>query len=193
MKARLIMVGPPGAGKGTQAVSLTHTMEIPNISTGAIFRSNMAQGTDLGEQARAFMESGNLVPDEITDAMVRARLGESDASEGFLLDGYPRNAHQVDELDSILESFGTHLDAVVEITIPDEQIVDRLLNRAKLEGRSDDTEDVIRHRINVYHEQTAPVVDLYHKRGILLTIDGTGTIDEVHERIIAALRSFLNA
>ena len=193
MKARLIMVGPPGAGKGTQAVSLTSAMEIPNISTGAIFRSNMAEGTELGERARAFMESGNLVPDEITDAMVRARLSEPDAAEGFLLDGYPRNTHQVAELDSILESLGTSLDVVVELVIPDEAIVERLLNRAKLEGRADDTEEVIRHRISVYHEQTAPVVSLYRERGILLEIDGMGEIESVHERIVAALRSFLNA
>ena len=191
MKARLIMVGPPGAGKGTQAKTLTEHMEIPNISTGAIFRSNMAQGTELGKLAQSYMEAGNLVPDEVTDAMVRARLAEPDCAEGFLLDGYPRNLHQVEELDSILADMGVKLDVVVELVIPDAAVVGRLLRRAEIEGRADDTEEVIRHRIEVYHEQTQPLVDVYKERGLLLEVDGVGEIPEILARIEAALAEFL--
>ena len=191
MKARLIMVGPPGAGKGTQAKTLTEHMGVPNISTGAIFRANMAQGTELGKLAQSYMDGGNLVPDEITDQMVHARLSEADCAEGFLLDGYPRNLHQVEELDSILADLGVRLDAVIELVIPDDAVVDRLLKRAEIEGRADDTEAVIRHRIEVYHEQTQPLVNVYKERGILLEVDGVGEIPEILCRIETALAEFL--
>ncbi|MCI5825736.1 MAG: adenylate kinase [Arcanobacterium sp.] len=193
MKARLVIVGPPGAGKGTQATTIAQAMGIPEISTGAIFRANIAGGTELGKRAQGYIDGGNLVPDEVTDAMVRARLGEPDAAAGFLLDGYPRNAHQVEELDRILADLGTQLDAVIELVIPDDAIVGRLLHRAEVEGRADDTEPVIRHRIEVYHQQTQPVVSAYERRGIVLAIDGVGTIPEVHDRIVAALSARLSA
>lgn len=192
MKARLIMVGPPGAGKGTQAKTLTAELGIPNISTGAIFRENMANNTELGLQAQQYMNAGNLVPDEITNAMVRDRLAQPDAAEGFLLDGYPRNAAQVEELDKILADMGTQIDAVVELDIPDDAIVDRLLKRAAMEKRADDTEDVIRHRIEVYHDETEPVVSAYAERDMLLKVDGQGDIEEIRQRIVQALNERLS-
>lgn len=191
MKARLIMVGPPGAGKGTQAKLIAEKLQIPNISTGAIFRENMAKGTKLGKKAQEYITAGNLVPDEVTDAMVRARLAEPDCAEGFLLDGYPRNLHQVAELDQILADLGMKLDVVVELVIPDDAVVSRLLKRAEIEDRADDTEEVIRHRIEVYHEQTQPLIDVYSEQGLLRGIDGVGEIAEVQERIMAALTEFV--
>lgn len=191
MKTRLIIVGPPGAGKGTQATYISDELQIPAISTGAIFRQNMADGTELGQKAKEYMEAGNLVPDEITDAMVKERLSHDDVANGFLLDGYPRNRAQVAALDEVLAESGDSLDAVLELSIPDDLIVGRLLKRAEIEGRSDDTEDVIRHRINVYHQETAPLVDVYKERGLLLTVDGVGTIEEVLDRILTQLNEFL--
>lgn len=188
MKARMVIVGPPGAGKGTQATTIAQAMGIPEISTGAIFRANIADGTELGKRAQGYIDAGNLVPDEVTDAMVRARLGQPDAAEGFLLDGYPRNVHQVTQLDQILADLGVQLDAVIELVIPDDAIVARLLRRAEIEGRADDTEPVIRRRIEVYHQQTQPVVDAYADRDIVLKIDGVGEIAEVHDRIVSALK-----
>lgn len=188
MKARMVIVGPPGAGKGTQATRIAQAMGIPEISTGAIFRANIADGTELGKRAQGYIDAGNLVPDEVTDAMVRARLGQPDAAEGFLLDGYPRNVHQVTQLDQILADLGVQLDAVIELVIPDDAIVARLLRRAEIEGRADDTEPVIRRRIEVYHQQTQPVVDAYADRDIVLKIDGVGEIAEVHDRIVSALK-----
>lgn len=191
MKSRLIMVGPPGAGKGTQAKVLCERIGIPAISTGAIFRKNIAEETELGLLAQGYISEGNLVPDDVTNRLVEARLREDDAQEGFLLDGYPRNLDQVAALDAMLEEMGEKINCVVELTIPDDIIVDRLLGRAALEGREDDTEEVIRHRINVYHESTQPLVSVYRERGILLSVDGVGTIDEVLERLVAQLRAFL--
>lgn len=189
---RLILVGPPGAGKGTQAAFISEALDVPAISTGAIFRKNMSEGTELGKKAQEYTSKGNLVPDEITDAMVRDRLAQPDAANGFLLDGYPRNLAQVDALDAMLAEKGEAIDVVVEITIPDEDIVGRLLNRARLEGRADDTEDVIKHRIEVYHAETAPLVEVYDKRGLVLAVDGNGTIGEVTERILKALKERLS-
>lgn len=191
MKARLIMVGPPGAGKGTQAEVLAKNLDIPTISTGSIFRTHITEGTELGKLAASYIEGGNLVPDEVTDALVKDRLSQKDVQNGFILDGYPRNLHQVEALDQILADLNVSLDAVVELAIPDEIIVGRLLKRAEIENRADDTEEVIRHRIEVYHQETAPLIDVYQKRGTLLRVDGIGTIEEVLARLVDSLHEFI--
>lgn len=183
----LILIGPPGAGKGTQATLIAEKFAIPHISTGAIFRANVAEGTDLGVEAQSYMERGEYVPDSVTNAMVRNRLAEPDTGNGFLLDGYPRTLAQVDELDSILADLGKQLDAVVEITADTEEVTQRLLARAAKEGRADDTEDVIRRRMVVYAEQTEPIVAVYTERGLVRKVDGMGSIDEVNGRIVDAL------
>jgi len=184
---RLVLLGPPGAGKGTQAVHLAARLGIPAISTGDIFRSNIKGGTELGRLAQSFTSSGRLVPDEVTNDMVRDRLAQDDVAPGFLLDGYPRNAAQVEALDGMLAEAGTKLDAVVLITADTEALIQRLLKRAQIEAREDDTEDVIRHRQDVYAEETAPLIDLYDGRGLLLRVDGMGAVDEVTDRLFAAL------
>jgi adenylate kinase len=184
---RLVLLGPPGAGKGTQAVRLAHRLEVPAISTGDIFRANIAGGTALGELAQSYTRAGKLVPDEVTNDMVRDRLAQPDTANGFLLDGYPRNAAQVEALDGILEEAGTPLDAVVLITVDTEALIGRLLRRAEIEGREDDTEEVIRHRQDVYAAETAPLVDLYAGRDLLVRVDGVGEIDEITDRLSAAL------
>ena len=184
---RLILMGPPGAGKGTQAKLISERFEIPAISTGDIFRQNVAHRTELGIEAQRYMEAGDYVPDEITNAMVRDRLGEDDAQEGFLLDGYPRTLPQVGELDCILDELGYRLDVVVSLTVDQDELVQRLLQRAKVEGRSDDTEEVIRRRQEVYEEQTAPLLSVYEEKGLLLRVDGMGEVEEVGKRIAAGL------
>jgi adenylate kinase len=184
---RVLLMGPPGAGKGTQAKVLAQRLRVPVISTGDIFRANVADGTPLGLEARRFMDAGDYVPDSVTNAMVRARLAEADATDGFLLDGYPRTPAQVDELDDMLAEAHAVLDAAVLLTVDKEEIVSRLLNRATVEGRVDDTEDVVRHRQDVFVEQTAPLVKVYANRGILLQVDGMGTVEEVSARVFAAL------
>jgi len=184
---RLLLIGPPGAGKGTQAVVLATTYKIPAISTGDIFRSNVTNETELGLQVKAIMAAGEYVPDSVTNAVVENRLAEADAKAGFLLDGYPRTTDQVHELDRMLTAQGTVLDVVVLITADTDEVVARLLNRAIVEGRADDTEDVIRHRLALYEEQTAPLIDLYEERNLVVTVDGLGAVDEVTARIIAAL------
>ena len=184
---RLILMGPPGAGKGTQAKVIAERYEIPAISTGDIFRQNVATRTELGVEAQRYMEAGDYVPDEITNAMVRDRLAQDDAAKGFLLDGYPRTRAQVDELDDILREHGHALDVVVELTVDREEIVARLLRRAQTEGRADDTEDVIRRRQEVYLEQTEPLIDVYRDRNLLIEVDGMGEVDEVTKRIFDAL------
>lgn len=191
MKARVILIGPPGAGKGTQAKMLAEKLDIPAISTGEIFRSHISRQTELGVLAQSYIKNGNLVPDEVTDALVRDRLGEADAVAGFLLDGYPRNVHQVEALDAILSDSGLALDAVVELTVPDGDIMGRLLRRAGLENRADDTEEVIAHRIALYHRETEPLMSVYRERGILLNVDGLGTIAEVLTRLTEELTDFL--
>jgi adenylate kinase len=188
---RLLIIGPPGAGKGTQAVRLSEHYGIPAISTGDIFRRNVAEQTDLGKQAKVFLDSGEYVPDSLTNALVRDRLAQPDAAEGFLLDGYPRTTEQVAELDRMLEAAGTRLDAVVLLTVDPALVVERLLKRAAEQGRSDDTEDVIRHRIQVYEAQTSPLVDIYRSRDLLVSVDGAGEVDEVSERTFAALDATL--
>ncbi|MET0740433.1 MAG: adenylate kinase [Candidatus Nanopelagicales bacterium] len=184
---RLVLVGPPGSGKGTQAKLIAEHFGIPAISTGDIFRRNVAGETDLGVQAKKFMDSGDYVPDSLTNAMVRERLAEADCEPGFLLDGYPRTIDQVDALDGMLSEQGRRLDAVVELVAPADEVVPRLLLRAETEGRADDTEDVVRRRLEVYAEQTEPLIDVYRKQGILLDVDGLGEIPEVADRIRAAL------
>ena len=183
---RLVLLGPPGAGKGTQAARLGEHLGVPAISTGDIFRANVAQGTDLGRDAQRYMDAGEYVPDDVTNAMVADRLGRGDAAAGFLLDGYPRTAAQVDRLDEVLGA-GRALQVVLEITADTDEVVSRLLKRAAEQGRSDDTEDVVRRRLEVYAEQTAPLVHIYAERGLVVGVDGLGAVDEVTDRILAAL------
>ncbi len=184
---RIVLMGPPGAGKGTQAVVVAEKLGIPHISTGDIFRANVTQGTELGVEAKRYMDAGEYVPDSVTNAMVRSRLAEADAAEGFLLDGYPRTLDQINELDDILSSIGHAVERVIEITADTDEVVARLLNRAKEQGRADDTEDVIRRRLEVYAEQTAPLTAVYGDRGILVQVDGLGAVAEVTDRVMAAL------
>ena len=184
---RIVLMGPPGAGKGTQAVKIAESLQVPHISTGEIFRANLAAGTPLGLEAKRYMESGEYVPDEVTNSMVASRLAEADAADGFILDGYPRTLAQVDELDGMLAGLNTHLDKVVEITANTDEVVARLLNRATEQGRADDTEEVIRRRMDVYSEQTEPLVRVYDERGLLVKVDGMGSMDEVTGRLLAAL------
>lgn len=191
MSTRLVLFGPPGAGKGTQATRLSERLGVPAISTGDIFRANISGGTELGRKVVEYTSVGALVPDELTDALVRDRLAQPDAAEGFLLDGYPRNVAQVGALDAMLADAGTPIDVVVEITADADVVVDRLLKRASIEGRADDTEDVIRHRLDVYAEQTAPIAKLYADRGLLVQVDGIGEVDEVTERLVRSIEPCL--
>lgn len=184
---RLLLIGTPGAGKGTQAQRLSETFDIPAISTGDIFRLNVKNETELGKQAKAFMDRGEYVPDSLTNALVRDRLSHSDATDGFLLDGYPRTADQVEELDDILAEKNQQLDAVVMLSADVDEVVRRLLNRAVEQGRADDTEEVIRHRLDVYEEQTAPLISVYAARNLVITVDGLGEVAEVTKRIVDAL------
>ncbi|WP_432570421.1 adenylate kinase [Kineococcus sp. SYSU DK005] len=187
--SRLVLLGPPGAGKGTQAKLLSARLGVPAISTGDIFRANVAQGTELGVKVKEYMDAGRYVPDAVTNAMVRDRLAQPDAAGGFILDGYPRTTDQVHELDDMLAAAGSKLDRVLEITADPDELVRRLSRRAQLEGRSDDTEDVIRTRQQVYLEQTAPLVSLYSERGLLRSVDGLGEVPEVTARLLDALAS----
>ncbi len=184
---RLILMGPPGAGKGTQATCVAEHFAIPAISTGDIFRYNVSKGTELGIKAKQYMDAGEYVPDEVTNLMVRNRIDETDAEPGFLLDGYPRTLAQVEELDGMVRHTGHQLDAVVVLTVEGEELVQRLMQRAETDGRSDDTEDVIRRRQEVYVEQTEPLIGVYRERGLLVEVDGMGEVDEVSQRIFAAL------
>ena len=184
---RMLIIGPPGAGKGTQAARICDRLDVPAISTGDIFRANIKNQTELGREAQRYTDAGNLVPDSVTNRMVRDRLSQQDVTDGFLLDGYPRTVAQVEELDRILETNGVALDVVLLLTADNDELVTRLLGRAQEQGRTDDTEDVIRHRLDVYDEQTAPVVGMYEERGIVVRVDGLGSIDDVTERIMAAL------
>lgn len=214
---RIVLVGPPGAGKGTQAQFIASHLSIPKISTGDIFRANVSGNTALGRQAKEYMDRGDLVPDEVTIAMVRDRLAEGDAQEGFLLDGFPRNVPQAETLKKILAELDTRLDLVLELVVDEDEVVRRLSGRRtcrkcghtwhllydapKVEGvcdlcggelfqRDDDREETIRHRLEVYQEQTAPLVSFYAEEGILVGIDATGPVEEVTERALATLRPF---
>lgn len=184
---RLLLIGPPGAGKGTQAVRLAEAFGVPAVSTGDIFRFNVKNETELGLKVKAFMDAGQYVPDSLTNEIVKDRLDDADAADGFLLDGYPRTTEQVHELDRLLEAAGTELDAVVQITADTDEVVFRLLKRAAEQGRADDTADVIRHRLALYTEETAPLIDIYAARGLVVTVDGLGAVDEVTTRILDAL------
>lgn len=184
---RLLIVGPPGAGKGTQAVGIAEAFGVPAISTGDIFRANIKNGTNLGIQVREIIESGNLVPDSLTNELVRDRLTEADAAAGFLLDGYPRTLEQVAFLTQLLADQGTAIDAVIELKVEVDSVVERLRRRALEQGRADDTEEAIRHRQNVYLQETAPLLETYSARGVLVSVNGFGTVEEVRKRIFAAL------
>jgi len=184
---RLLIVGPPGAGKGTQAARISERFAVPTISTGDIFRANIAGGTDLGKRVKAIVDAGDYVPDELTNALVTDRLNEADAAGGFLLDGYPRTTDQVRYLDELLARHGHALDAVVRLVADQEEIVRRLRQRAVDQGRVDDSEEAIRHRQEVYQRETAPLLDMYRDRDLLVEVDGLGAMEDVTERIFAAL------
>ena len=215
---RVVLVGPPGAGKGTQAQFLASHLSIPKISTGDIFRDNVSHGTKLGRQAQKYMERGDLVPDEVTIAMVTDRLSDDDAQAGFLLDGFPRNVPQAETLKKLLTSWETKLDVVLELVVDDDEVVRRLSGRrgcrrcgriwhvvfdppvepgicddcrGELFQRDDDREETIRHRLEVYQQQTSPLISFYADEGILLGIDATGPVDEITDRALNALRRFM--
>lgn len=185
--ARLLIVGPQGSGKGTQGVRVAEAFGVPAISTGDMFRAAVAAGSELGTRVKAIIEAGELVPDELTSAIVRDRIAEPDAERGFLLDGYPRNLGQVHDLDGFLGENDNGVDAVIELSVPRSESIARLLLRAREQGRTDDTEEVIAHRLDIYERETAPILDVYRQRGIVEPIDGIGTMDEITSRILAAL------
>ena len=191
MTARLVIMGPQGAGKGTQAARLAEHLGVPAISTGDIFRANIKGGTELGVLAQSYTARGELVPDSVTNDMVRDRLGQPDATEGFILDGYPRNAAQVEALDAILAELGVPLVAVVQLTADREELLARIRRRAEIEGREDDTEEAIARRLDIYDEQTAPLTSAYAARDLLVRVDGIGEIEEVGARLVAALEPVL--
>ena len=182
-------MGPPGAGKGTQAATLASLIGGAHISTGDIFRANVEQQTELGQAAQRYMDAGEYVPDEITNAMVKDRLTHDDAREAFILDGYPRTVDQVDTLDGILAELGSKLDGVISLVVNPEELIQRLLKRAETSGRADDTEEVIRHRQEVYTNETAPLLAVYRDRGLVIEVDGMGSTEEVGQRIVDALPS----
>ena len=188
---RLLIMGPQGSGKGTQAARLAEVLGIPAISTGDIFRANIKGETELGRLAQEYTNKGELVPDEVTDRMVRDRLGEDDAQAGFILDGYPRNAAQVAALDGILADLGWDLDGVIELTADRDELLARIAKRAELEGRADDTPESIARRLDIYEEQTAPLTSAYAERDLLVRVDGLGEIPEVTDRIVAGLAAQL--
>jgi len=185
---RLLLIGPPGAGKGTQAARLSEALGVPAISTGDIFRHNVKTETELGLKAKAFMDAGDNVPDSLTNDLITDRLENEDCSGGFLLDGYPRTTDQVRHLDEFLADHGTSLDVVVQLIADADVVVERLRKRAIEQGRSDDDESVVRHRLEVYGQQTAPLIDLYEGRGLVVAIDGLGEISEVANRIMERLQ-----
>lgn len=214
---RIVLVGPPGAGKGTQAAYLAKNLSIPHISTGDLFRANISQGTDLGKRARAFMDAGQLVPDEVTIGMAKDRMSQPDAVNGFLLDGFPRNVGQAEALDVMLKDEGVKLDAVLDLEVPEDEVVKRIAGRRvcrnesahvfhvtynppKTEGvcdtcggelyqRDDDSEETVRTRLEVYHTQTEPIIDYYRAQDLVVTISALGKVTEVTERAMEALKS----
>jgi adenylate kinase len=183
----MLLIGPPGAGKGTQAARVAKRYDVPAISTGDIFRANVAAATPLGLQAKEYMDRGAYVPDDLTNELVLSRLTEDDTASGFLLDGFPRTLPQVFTLDDCLNRLGSELDAVVQLVVDTEEVVRRLLKRAADQARTDDTEDVIRHRLSVYQEQTHPLMAVYAERGLLVSVDAQGPMDSVTRRILDAL------
>lgn len=213
---RIVLVGPPGAGKGTQAAFLAKNLSIPHISTGDLFRANISQGTALGKQAKAFMDAGNLVPDEVTIGMAKDRMGQADAEGGFLLDGFPRNVSQAVALDASLKAEGQQLDGVLDLEVPEDEVVKRIAGRrtcrndsshvfhvtysppkedgvcdvcgGELYQRGDDTEETVRRRLEVYHSETEPIIDHYKAQGLVVTISALGKVDEVTKRAMEALK-----
>ncbi|MEU0790850.1 adenylate kinase [Amycolatopsis sp. NPDC005961] len=179
---RLVLVGPPGAGKGTQAEALSEQLRVPHISTGELFRAHVGQETPLGQEAKRYLDSGELVPDSVTNEMVRERLAEPDAKAGFLLDGFPRNTKQAEVLGEILGDADVSLDAVIQLQVPEDVVVARLMSR----GRADDTEEVIRRRQQIYVSETAPLLEYY--ADILVVVDGVGSVEEISGRVLKALR-----
>jgi adenylate kinase len=189
--ARLLIIGPPGSGKGTQAEHLARHFGIPAVSTGDIFRMNVSQETELGSQAAKYLDGGDFVPDHLTNALVKDRLMDDDVRQGFLLDGYPRTAPQVSELDTMLAAQGLALDAVIELRAPDAELEQRMRRRAQEQGRTDDTAEVFRRRLDLYHRETHEVVSVYAGRGILLSVNGSGDPREITALAIAAVEKFL--
>ena len=184
---RILLLGAPGAGKGTQAARIIESLQIPHISTGDMLRAAVAEGTEVGLKAKAVMDAGQLVSDEIVIAIAEERLGQPDAKQGFILDGFPRTLAQAEALDSTLHKLGTPLECCLAVTVDSEAVVQRLLKRAEIEGRADDNEETIRERMRVYEEQTAPLLDHYRKAGVLVEVDGMGSVDEVFARVEEAL------
>ncbi|WP_156760195.1 adenylate kinase [Microbacterium karelineae] len=187
MTSRLLIVGPQGSGKGTQGVRVAEAYGVPVVSTGDIFRANIKNGTELGQKVKAITDAGDLVPDDVTGEIVADRLSQDDAAQGFLLDGYPRNAAQVEYLDAFLAGRDAALDAVILLDVPRDESIARITERANIEGRSDDTEEAVAKRLDIYESETAPIIDTYEARGIVDRIDGVGSLDEITERILAAL------
>ncbi|MEE1296494.1 MAG: adenylate kinase [Bifidobacterium sp.] len=190
---RLLIMGPQGVGKGTQAALLAAHYDIPAISTGDIFRYNIKNKTALGLEALSYTDKGELVPDELTNSIVKDRLGQDDAVDGWILDGYPRNAAQVEALDTMLKELGQGLDAVVALEAPKDVLLERMAKRAQEQGRSDDTPEVIAKRLETYEKETAPLLDIYAKRGLLVSVNGVGDIDEISNEIIAKLDADVKA
>ncbi|MFT4122787.1 MAG: adenylate kinase [Microbacteriaceae bacterium] len=184
---RLLIVGAPGSGKGTQSARISERYGVPAIATGDIFRENVRDETELGLKVKAVMDAGDFVPDELTNELVADRLGQQDAASGFLLDGYPRTTGQLAFLDTLLAASGAELDAVIELAVDEDEVVQRLLKRAHEQGRSDDTEETIRHRQRLYAQETAPLVESYAARGIVQRVDALGPVDEVTARVLTAL------
>lgn len=185
--ARLLIIGPQGSGKGTQGARIADHLGIPTISTGDVFRANVKDGTELGLKVKALIDAGDLVPDDLTSEIVRDRLSQEDAAHGFLLDGYPRNLGQVGDLDAFLDGRGEPLTAVIELSVPRDESIARLSRRAAEQGRADDNEESIAKRLSIYESETAPILDVYRERGIVDEVDGVGSLDEITERITAAL------
>lgn len=185
----LLIVGPPGAGKGTQAVRIAEALGVPAVSTGDIFRQNIKDRTELGQRVSAILDAGEYVPDSLTNELIDDRLAQTDAEQGYLLDGYPRTAGQVEFLDGVNLRRGEQLDAVIRLVADTDEVVRRLLARAAEQGRSDDTEDVIRHRLDVYERETAPLIAIFAERGLVVEVDGIGAVDEVTERILTGLQA----
>ncbi|MFD3568989.1 adenylate kinase [Streptomyces sp. NPDC058671] len=213
---RIVLVGPPGAGKGTQAAFLAKNLDIPHISTGDLFRANISQGTELGLKAKAFMDAGDLVPDEVTIGMAKDRMAQPDAANGFLLDGFPRNVAQAEALDVVLKAEDMQLDAVLDLEVPEDEVVKRIAGRrtcrndsahvfhvlyntpktedvcdacgGELYQRPDDSEETVRKRLEVYHTQTEPIIDYYRAQNLVVTITALGKVDEVTAKAMAALK-----